>query len=128
VTKVTSQLPDDTRNKSKTAERPSSAIPVLDALQLNRRTNGNPRLQVEVLSLFMAEVERLMRQVEDTQDAQIRGDRLRALIGVARNTGATRLAHEARALETQIADENPDLAQLRQSVAETFAFIRRSGV
>jgi HPt (histidine-containing phosphotransfer) domain-containing protein len=107
---------------------PTSAIPVFDAAQLNRHTKGNASLQVEVLSLFITEVERLMRQVEDAPDPQVRGDRLRALIGVARNTGAARLAQEARALETQIAAESPNMTQLRQAVAETFAFIRRSGV
>jgi hypothetical protein len=82
---------------------------------------------VEVLSLFVAEVERLMRQVEGAPDPQVRHDRLRALIGVARNTGASLIAHRARELETEIASESPDLAQLRQAIAETFAYIRRTG-
>jgi HPt (histidine-containing phosphotransfer) domain-containing protein len=107
---------------------PPSAVPPFDSVQLNRYTKGNPSLQVEVLALFVAEVERLMRQVEDAPDAQVRGDRLRALFGAARNTGAALIAHEARALETQIAAESPDLSPLRNAVAETLAYIQRSSV
>ncbi len=107
---------------------PTSAVPPFDSVQLNRYTKGNASLQVEVLALFVAEVERLMRQVEDAPDAQVRGDRLRALFGVARNTGAMLIAHEARVLETQIADENPDLSQLKNAVAETLSYIRRTSV
>jgi HPt (histidine-containing phosphotransfer) domain-containing protein len=106
---------------------PTNAVPIFDAALLKRQTGGNPSLQVEVLSLFIPEVERLMRQVEDAADPQLRGDRLRALIGAARNVGATLLAQEARALETQIATDNPDLAPLRKAVGETLAFIRRTG-
>jgi HPt (histidine-containing phosphotransfer) domain-containing protein len=49
------------------------------------------------------------------------------LIGVARNVGATLIAQEARALETQIATDNPDLSSLRKAVDDTLAFIRRTG-
>ena len=104
----------------------AAAVPLFDAAQLNRHTRGNPRLQVEVLSLFLTEVERLMRQVEDAPDPQLRAERLRALAGVARNTGAVLIAQQARALETEIAAEHPDLTPLRDAVAETFAFIRRT--
>ena len=106
---------------------PTTAVPPFDAAQLNRYTKGNPSLQVEVLALFVAEVERLMRQVEDAPDPQVRADRLRALIGAARNTGASLIAQQARLLETEIAAENPDLTPLRTAIAETFAFIRRTG-
>src|SRR5262245_31367657 len=100
---------------------PTAAVPLLDATQLHRQTRGNASLQVEVLSLFVAEVERLMRQVEDAPDPQLRGDRLHALIGVARNTGAALIAQEARALETEIASESPDLTKLRTAIADTLA-------
>src|SRR5436853_4403780 len=100
---------------------PTTAVPLFDAAQLKRHTGGNSSLQVEVLSLFVAEVERLMRQVEDAPDPQLRGDRLRALFGVARNIGATMVAQEARTLETQIAAENPDLTPLRKAIEETVA-------
>jgi hypothetical protein len=106
----------------------TNAVPVLDAAQLGRTTRGDRSLQVEILALFVAEVERLMRQVEDAADPQLRGDRLRALIALSRNTGAAMLAQEARALEKQIAAESPNLAPLRQAVAETLAYVRRTGV
>jgi HPt (histidine-containing phosphotransfer) domain-containing protein len=106
----------------------TNTIPVFDAAQLNRATNGNAALQVEVLALFVAEVERLMRQVEDAPDPQMRGDRLRALTGLARNTGAAMLAQAARSLETQIATESPDLAPLRKAVADTVAYVRQAGI
>lgn len=106
----------------------TDAVPVFDAARLNRATNGDAALQVEVLALFTAEVERLMRQVEDAPDPQTRNDRLRALMSAARNTGATMLAQEARALETQIAEEAPDLEPLRQAVAQTVAYVRQAGI
>jgi hypothetical protein len=49
------------------------------------------------------------------------------MIGVARNTGATRIAQEARALETEIAAESPDLMPLRSAIDETLAYIRKFG-
>ena len=104
------------------------ATPVFDASQLNRQTMGNPRLQVEVLSLFVAEAERLMRQVEDAPDPQVRGDRLRALIALARNIGAMRLAEEARGVETQIGGEAPNLEGLRAAIGETLTFVQRAGI
>lgn len=107
---------------------PTEELPIFDAVQLNRHTQRDPNMQIEVLSLFVAEVERLMMQVEDAPDGQVRGDRLRALMGVARNTGASRLAHEARALETQVGDENPDLTGLRDAVAQTLAYVRQRGI
>jgi HPt (histidine-containing phosphotransfer) domain-containing protein len=102
--------------------------PVFDPVQLNRTTHADTALQVEVLALFVAEAERLMQQVEDAHDPQVRGDRLRALIALARNTGAVRLAQEARELETQIAAEAPDFAHLREAVQETVAYVRRTGI
>jgi len=108
------------------SDAPAKAIPLIDPQQLNRHTHGNASLQVEVLSLFVTEVERLMRQVEDAVDPQVRGERLRALVGVARNTGAARVAQEARAAEMQIGDETPDMEPLRNAVTDTLAFIRRS--
>jgi HPt (histidine-containing phosphotransfer) domain-containing protein len=106
---------------------PADTIPIIDAVKLSRAANGDAALQVEMLALFTAEVERLMRQVEDAPDPQTRNDRLRALVAVARNTGASMLAQEARELETQIAEEAPNLEPLRQAVAQTLAFVRRAG-
>jgi len=105
----------------------TATIPLFDPAQLNRHARGDARLEVEALSLFAAEAERLMDQVEDAPDSQVRTDRVRALIGVARNIGAARIAQEARALEAQIVSERPDLSALKRAIAETVAFVRRSG-
>jgi hypothetical protein len=108
-------------------EAASKTVPLLDPVQLNRKTHGDASLQIEVLSLFVTEVERLMRQLEEASDPQIRGDRLRALGAVARNTGAALVAQEARAAEDVIAGQDPDLSALRIAVSDTLAYIRRSG-
>ncbi len=105
----------------------TDTIPVIDTEKLNRATNGDPKLQVEVLALFVAEVERLLTQVEDAEDPQLRGDRLRALAALARNTGAAKLAHEARALETEIGTELSDLSGLKAVVSQTTAYVRQFG-
>ena len=105
----------------------TSSAPILDPAQLHRRTMGDADLQVEVLSLFVTEVERLLRQIEGAEDPQVRGERLRALIVAARNIGAARLAQAARLLETEIAPESPDLTPLRGAVTETLASSHRAG-
>ncbi len=105
-----------------------AALPVFDAVQLDRYTQGDPRMQVEVLALFANELERLLRQIEDASDPQVRSDRLRAMIGLARTTGATLLAQQARVTELKIADEAPDLAPLRNAIDQTIAYIRRAGI
>jgi HPt (histidine-containing phosphotransfer) domain-containing protein len=86
---------------------------------------GDPAHQIELLSLFEAEVERLLAQVEAAADPQVRIDRLHAIVGLARNIGALHLAQVARNLETRIGDETPDLEPLRAAIAETLAFVRR---
>ena len=106
----------------------TSPNPVFDAAQLHRRTMGDSALQIEVLSLFVTEAERLMRQVEDAPNAQVRGYRLNAMMSLARNTGAVRLAQAARQLETEIAAEEPDLGPLRAALAETLAYVQQAGV
>jgi HPt (histidine-containing phosphotransfer) domain-containing protein len=105
----------------------SKGTPLFDAAQLRRQTHGDQSLQVEVLALFMTEAERLMNQVEDAPDPQTRAERLRALSGLSRNTGASLIAQQARALETAIASENPDLTPLRNAIADTLAYLRRTG-
>lgn len=102
---------------------PTSAIPVLDGVQLKRRTMGDGALQVEVLALFVAELERLMHQLEGATEPRVREDRLQAIIELARDVGAARLAQAARMLETHIGSEQPDLEPLRTAVAETLAVI-----
>jgi hypothetical protein len=89
---------------------------------------GDETLEVEVLSLFVAEVERLMRQMENATDGAMRRERLQALIGAARNAGAARLAQTARLMETNVAAGEVDLEVLRVVVADTLAFVRQSGI
>jgi hypothetical protein len=101
--------------------------PVFDVAQLGRRTHGDQTMQVEVLALFVAEAERLMRQLETASDGQVRRERLHALIGLARNTGAILVGQAARASEANIAGESPDFAPLRSALDETLAYIRRGG-
>jgi HPt (histidine-containing phosphotransfer) domain-containing protein len=106
----------------------NNAVPVIDAVQLNRRTMGDESLQIEVLSLFATEVERLLQQAESAADPAVRVDRLHALAGVARDVGAARLAQAARLAETDIADGPHDFETLRAAIAETLAFVRQSGI
>jgi HPt (histidine-containing phosphotransfer) domain-containing protein len=105
----------------------ASAAPLLDPLQLKRQTGGDPAFQVEVLSLFIAEAERLVRQIEEASNAPLRKDRLRAMEGLARNIGAVRLAQTARALEPEMASEEPNLEPLHAALAETLTYVRSGG-
>jgi len=102
-------------------------VPVFDAARLNRNTHGDPVLQIEVLALFVAEVERLMQQLENSIEPTLRAERLRAIMALARNTGAMRLAQEARRMEAGVAD-GADIAPLRAAVDETVAYVRRVGI
>ena len=104
----------------------TTAVPVLDAGKLRRQTMGDPAMQVEVLALFVAEAERLMRQVEDAPNAEVRADRLNAIIGLARNIGAERLAQAARTVEQQIGSDQPELGLLRTAIAETLAYVQHT--
>ena len=88
---------------------------------------GDETMQVEVLALFAAEIERLMRQVEEAPDPHVRAERLQAIAVLARNTGAMHLAQAARDLETQIGVELPDFQPLRDAVSETLMHLGRSG-
>lgn len=106
----------------------TGTIPLLDPAPLERRSMGDRSVRIEVLTLFIAEAERLMNQVEEAGDPQIRAERLRALAVAARNVGATRLVQSARVTETQIGDAEPDLGPLRATYAETLAFVRQAGV
>jgi len=105
----------------------SADVPVFDSAQLARRTNGDPNMQIEVLALFAAEAERLLRQIEEAADAEVRGERLRALIALARTTGAAMLEQEARSLEAKVAIGEPDLTPLREAVGRTLSHMRHAG-
>jgi hypothetical protein len=104
---------------------PTSAIPVIDVSQLDRRALGDESLRIELLALFATEVDRLLRQVEAAPSAQVRSDRLLAVIALSRSVGAVRLAESARLLQSQGAGDAADLEPLRAAVAETLAFLGR---
>lgn len=104
----------------------SSALPVFDALPLQRLTGGNAAMQTERLALFMTEAERLMTQIETATDLAIRTERVRALSGLSRSVGAVRVAHEAKVLEALTEEEAPDLAALREALTATFLYLTRS--
>lgn len=106
------------------------APPLLDMAHLRRRTMDQAGLQVEMLSLFVTEVERLLDQAERAEEPQLRADRVGAIAGLARNIGAAHLAQVARnlALPPQTPNAEPvDLSPLRAAVGTTVAFIRRDG-
>jgi hypothetical protein len=106
----------------------TDATPVFDAEKLRRQTMGDGAMQIEVLSLFVAEAQRLMQQVEEAEDSQTRGDRLRALAALGRNTGAMRLMQAARLAEGHVGDTAPDLTALRAALSDTLAYVQRVGV
>lgn len=105
-------------------------LPILDPVRLQRESMGSEALQVEKLSLFVAEVERLLRQVDIARDEQTRESRLLAIAGAARNVGALRLAQVARtaAVEAITSADPIDLAPVSHAVDEVIAYIRRAGV
>jgi hypothetical protein len=104
------------------------ATPLFDPEKLRRHTMGDAAMHVEVLSLFVAEAERLMRQVEEADDTPTRGERLRALVTLSRNIGAMRLVQQARLAEAHVGEEAPDLEGLRSALSDTLAYVRRAAM
>ena len=97
--------------------------PILDLPQLQRQSLGDPTLEIEILALFSAELERLLRQLQEADTNHMRGERLRAIIALARNTGAARLLRDARLAEAHLASGDADLAKLADTAAETLAYV-----
>ena len=96
--------------------------PLFDAAHLDRQTMGDEALRVEILALFVAEAERLLAQIESAPDQLVRSSRLHAMMGLARNVGARRLAALCRKLEYDVGSgsaEGGDLAALRTAVRQT---------
>lgn len=95
--------------------------PVFDPAHLDRKTMGDEALRVEILALFVAEVERLLAQVESAPNALVRASRLDAIAGLARNVGARRLAVLSRNLQLSAgrsAANDRELASLRAAIRE----------
>lgn len=105
--------------------------PVFDAAHLDRQTMGDEALRVEILALFVAEVERLLGQVESAPDPLLRASRLHAMTGLARNVGARRLAVLSHRLQRRVADraaEESDIADLRTAVQEAIDHIHAGAI
>lgn len=103
------------------------SAPFFDSAQLDQRSMGDESLRRELLVLFTAEVERLVRQAEDAPNAGTRDDRLRAISASARVVGAMRLVETAELIEAQFTAREFDLTPLREVVAETLASLRQIG-
>lgn len=82
---------------------------------------NDPDLEVEILSLFITEVERLMRQIEETDSPAKRVERFHAVTGLARNVGAQELAVIAAGLERGDSD---DIRSIRSAVENVIAYIK----
>ncbi len=104
----------------------TDSIPILDPAQLQRRTLGDPALEVEILALFSAELERLMRQLAEVDTNRKRAERVSAIVALARGAGAARLLHDARLAEAHLAAGDADLQRLHDTAAQTLAQV--SGV
>ena len=107
---------------------PATPAPILDMSRLERQSMGDPRVKVELLALFMLEVERLMTQATAESDAVVRSDRLHAMGALAQGIGAMRLARAARTAWEQIGAAEPDLQPVAEAVEETLALVRSSAV
>jgi HPt (histidine-containing phosphotransfer) domain-containing protein len=95
-------------------------LPILDESQLKRQTMNDPDLEVEILSLFIAEAERLVRQIEEDENQAKRLDRFHAIKGLARNIGAEKLAMIAGSLEN---GDSGDVEEIRSAVDNVIAYI-----
>ncbi len=107
---------------------PATPAPILDISRLERQSMGDPRMKVELLALFMLELERLMTQASTELDAVARSDRLQAIGTLAHGIGAVRLAHAARAASSELGTAGSDLTPLAEAVAETLALVRSSAL
>lgn len=102
---------------------PDPDIPIFDDAHLDHQTMGDEDLRVEILALFASEVERLLIQAEQAEEAAALGERLHAIKGLARNVGALRLQHVAAALESECQAGPADLAPLRHAVMEAIEYL-----
>ena len=104
-----------------------SIQPVLDPEQLRRQAMGSEAHRREILSLFVAEVERLLQQVERARDAQIRNDRLQAILSLSRSVGAAQLGQVVEKIAAEPDPVAANLEALRTAVEDVVAYIGRLG-
>ena len=111
------------KETGRTMDKAANNLPILDEHHLRRQTMNDPDLETEILSLFVTEAERLIRQIEGTKDVRTRMERIHAIRGLARNVGAQRLAMIAAVAEN--CDET-DIRNIRLAVDTVVAYIRTS--
>ncbi|MHA1189730.1 MAG: hypothetical protein ACTSSQ_04625 [Alphaproteobacteria bacterium] len=106
------------------AVKPESQL--LDQAHLDRRTGHSAGLQVEILSLFLNEGERLVAQIGSASDTKVRQSRVAALGALANQTGARQLAAACRTAEigprvhgeSLTGDSKADVSALEAAFAE----------
>lgn len=104
---------------------PTAPLPIIDFTRLAHRSMGSEGLETELLALFEAEAERLLGQAEAAANAEIRVERLHAVVAAARGVGAVRLADAALAAAQSAGSEAaPDLEPLKSALAEVLGYIR----
>lgn len=99
----------------------ASDLPILDEHHLKRQTMNDPDLETEILALFVTEAERLVKQIEETENIGTRLERIHAIRGLARNVGALKLAKIASNAEN---GDGSEIQQIRSAVDNVIAYIR----
>ncbi len=95
-------------------------LPILNENWLKRQSMNDPDLEVEILSLFINEAERLIRQIGETESAAKRLERFHAIRGLASNIGAEKLAKIAA---TRQNGDDDDVNEIRTAVDNVIAYI-----
>jgi len=95
-------------------------LPILNENWLKRQSMNDPDLEVEILSLFINEAERLIRQIDETESTAKRLERFHAIRGLASNIGAEKLAKIAA---TRQNGDDDDVKEIRTAVANVIAYI-----
>jgi hypothetical protein len=96
--------------------------PIFDRVPAGAQDAPKPGAGSGILALFVAEAERLLRQVENADDPQTGATAARHDRAGAAH-GAMRLADVARALETEILPHGAGPSAAREALAETIAYI-----
>ena len=95
-------------------------LPILNESWLKRQSMNDPDLEVEILSLFINEAERLIRQIEETDSTAKRLERFHAIRGLASNIGAEKLAKIAA---TRQNGDGDDVKEIKTAVNNVIAYI-----
>lgn len=95
-----------------------------DAQHLSAQAGGDASLMREVLGLFLAHTNKVMRDLEASADAKSWRDCAHALKGSAKGVGCWRVAELAQAAELAPLDAGV-LGPLRQALADAQAAIRQ---